>query len=134
MSLGYLYTPDGGVIMSKERFFSVTVILVLVFGGLSGCFLSFTHEGSSVLSVTTTSKVRAKFVVIDEISSVAVAKGLTPDTVALSGAKGNYVKAKYRVEITHPDTGEVYSVRVEGELNLLGKAVGIDTTKIRAPF
>ena len=113
---------------------SVVALLIFVVVGLSGCVLvgqTRSYE-DNVLFVSTTSEVRAKFVVIDELSSVAVIKGLTPDTVALSGTRVARVKAKYRVDIIHPDTGEVYSAKVEGKRTLLGW--GIDPTEVKAPF
>ena len=134
MSLGYLYPPsDGGGMMSKGRIFSIVATFLLVLGGSNGCFGASEDASPNVLFVTTASEVRARFVVIDELSSVAVVKGLTPDTVALSGTRAKNVKAKYRVDIIHPDTGEVYSVRVEGKRNLVS-GWEIDTTEIKAPF
>ena len=123
--------------INKHRFSSAVLLLAFVAVGLSGCFsVAFSdssgEERSNVLAVSTASGIRARFVVIDEISSVAVSKGLTPDTVALSGTRVENVKARYRVEITHPERGEVYSAKVKGK-RVFGKWK-IDPTEVKAPF
>ena len=92
-----------------------------------------------VLALKTTGDIRAKYVVFDEITKEVISQGLTPDTVALAGLikvrVGNKLKklrAKYRVEITHPDTEEVYSEEVEGEFK--SKRWLLSKTEIKSPF
>ncbi len=72
-------------------------------------------------------EVRAKYSVFNEETGVVVAKGLTPDAAVLNGS-GNY-----RVEITHPDTGEVYTARIKAKKDAFAGWT-LSPKSVEAPF
>lgn len=74
------------------------------------------HKGVQVISIDAPS-VRAKFDIVDDRSKKVIVKGVTPDTVLLN------TNGDYRVKITHPKTGKVYTEEIKSRKNADGKTL-----------
>ena len=93
---------------------------------LEGC-VDFSGRNRAQNVSISAGDVRAKYSLFNEKTSVVVARGLTPDSVVLN-ASGNY-----RVEITHPDTGEVYTNHIKAQQDAFA-GWSLSPKSIEAPF
>ena len=108
----------------KKNFLMKLTTLALFSLLLSACGSNF------VMMAVSSREVRAKYTVTDEQNGVVVSQGLTPQTLPIPITKrGN---ERFRVDITHPETSEVYSETVEAKLTLEGWA--LTKRLVEAPF
>ena len=94
-------------------------LLTALFMGLSplvlfGCASIVGGKGPQTIAVNAGSVVKAKYTIINDRTGKTVSSGVTPATVALERSAGFFQKGRYRVEVTHPDTGKVHSAVVQG--------------------
>ncbi len=111
----YHTNPDArreGVVKRELLIFIAVGVCPLLFVG--GCALMASGHEPQSISIRA-GELRAKYVVISETSGKTLASGLTPDTIPLQRKVGYLKRARYRVEITHPETGEVYTQKVIGK-------------------
>ena len=93
--------------------FLVAVVLVATLGG---CGTIVVGQGLQSVRVSAGS-VRAKYTITNLRNNIVVKQGLTPDVIGLDRSSGYFEPGKYRVDITHPETGEVHSTVVKGKAN-----------------
>ena len=79
-----------------------------------GCATIVSEKGTQSVLVRSGS-VRAKYEVIDRETNTVVQQGLTPDTLQLWRSQGYFRRGRYVVNVTHPETGKVYSVEIKGK-------------------
>ena len=99
----------------KKTLLMTTVVGVFSLLFSSGCASVFGIGGEDQAVVVRAGELRAKYVVVSERTGRTLKSGLTPDTVPLPRSAGYFKRGRYRVEITHPNTGKVYTTQVKGK-------------------